>query len=64
MTKKEKMFHFLNGWSEASGADDMPDGAWQCVMMEGVEAYNEEEGTNYDPHEAWLEWCQWSAENE
>lgn len=49
---------FMDGWQEASGADEMPDGAWQCVMMEGVEAYNEDEKTNIDPHEGWLYWIE------
>jgi hypothetical protein len=49
---------FLDGWQEASGAEDMPDGAWQCVMMEGVEAYNTENNTKFDPHEGWLYWIQ------
>ena len=49
---------WMDGWQEASGAEDMPDGAWQAVMMSGVEAYNESEGTNIDPHEGWLYWVQ------
>lgn len=59
MKKKEEMFYFLNGWSEVSGADEMSDGAWQAVIMEGVEAFNEEEGTDFDPHEGWLAWVSW-----
>ena len=51
------LFGFLDGWCEASGADDMPDGAWQTVMMEGVEAFNEEENENVDPHDGWLAWA-------
>ena len=49
---------WLDGWQEASGADEMSDGAWQAVMMSGVEAYNEENDTNIDPHEGWLYWIQ------
>ena len=47
---------YLDGWQEASGADEMSDGAWQCVMMEGVDAYNKENNTKIDPHEGWLYW--------
>lgn len=52
LNQKEKdLFHFLTGWVEASGYTL---GAWQAVIMEGVEAFNEEEGTKFDPHEGFM----------
>jgi len=54
----KKFCYFMDGWQEASGADEMSDGAWQAVMEEGVAAHNEEEGTNFDTHEGWMYWIQ------
>ena len=54
----EAFCYFLDGWEGASGADEMSDGAWQCVMMEGVESYNKVNNTKIDPHEGWVYWIE------
>lgn len=34
--------------------DDAPDGAWQQLIEDAVEQYNEEKGSDFDSFEAWL----------
>jgi hypothetical protein len=63
MSKKKKQMDkpfcwWMDGWQEASGADEMSDGAWGAVMQEGVRAYNEDNKTNFDEHEGWLYWIE------
>lgn len=54
----DDLFYFLEGWADAAGIADISDGAAQCIMMEGVQAYDQENGTSHDPHDTWLEWIQ------
>ena len=49
---------WMDGYQDASGADEMPDGAWGAMMQEGVDLYNETEGTHIDSHEGWLYWIE------
>ena len=56
-SKEEELSEFavyMNGAME--GFDDLPDGAFFAVAQEMVEQYNEDMGTNLDPHEGMLQW--------
>jgi len=37
--------------------DDLPDGAWQAMIEDGVDAFNEDYGTVYDRNEGFLIYC-------
>jgi hypothetical protein len=41
---------FLEAWDN----DELPDGAWWAMLMEGVEAYNDEYDGDIDPHDGVL----------
>lgn len=46
----EKVFEFMKDFDD----DELPDGAWQAVLMDAVTYFNEAAGTSYDPFETWL----------
>lgn len=39
---------------EAYDHDDLPDGAWQAMIEDGVKAYNEEFGARIDPFDGFM----------
>ena len=53
---RKELCDFLDGWMDISGADDMPDGAWQAMCEEGVEAFNQEYGTHIDTNDGFHAW--------
>lgn len=55
----DELMWWINARDEI--AADMPDGAWEAMCKEGAIDYNEEYGTTYDEHDAWLAWMKWSA---
>lgn len=56
---KTALCAFLDGWMDDT--DDMPDGAWQCVAMDGVDVFNKEYGHSIDPHDGWMLWVKYRA---
>ena len=52
MNKEQK--EALADYLDAFNNDNLSDGAWQGVLMEGVEQFNEDMGLNIDPHEGFL----------
>lgn len=54
--QRDEFMSFMDGY--CSMAEDLPDGAWGETCKEGVVAFNKQYGTNYDPHEGWLLWCE------
>ena len=53
-TKRDALHDFLSGWE----LEDLADGAWWAFLEEGVVAFNREENTKFDPHEAVLTYIQ------
>lgn len=51
---KKRLFEFMESFDD----DELPDGAWQGMLMNAVDHFNESEGTKYDPHEMWLQYTQ------
>lgn len=49
------LLEFLDGWMMPMD-DDLPDGAWQAMVQEGVAAYNETYGTHIDTFDGWMAW--------
>ena len=43
---------------EAFDDDSLSDGAWMAMLQEGVRAWNEQNGTDLDEHDTWLEYVQ------
>lgn len=56
--KYDKRFHrvglvaFVSAWD----MDDLPDGAWQCMIEEGVQAWADEYGVSIDPNDGFHEY--------
>ena len=54
--KKKALFLFMEFYDDSSASD----GAWQAMLKDSVEFFNEENGTDYDPFDSWQEYIQWS----
>lgn len=52
---EEELIYFLDAQDEVFS--DLEDGSWSQAMQDSVDLFNDENGTNYDPYETWLEWC-------
>ena len=48
----------LFGFLQAFDDDDLPDGAWQAKIEDGVVAWNEDKGTNLSPFDTWVEYVE------
>jgi hypothetical protein len=59
---KEPLFHTMNAADGAAG--DEPDGAWQAILEDVVTFWNNEHGTDYDPHDTFHEWLNWNEERQ
>jgi len=46
----EGFLEFLEAWDD----DTLPDGAWQALLEEGVDAYNQEHDANIDSYEGFM----------
>jgi hypothetical protein len=57
MLKEDKQKKELFDYMEMFDDPDAPDGAWAAMLMEAVDRFNDDQGTNYDSHSAWLEYC-------
>lgn len=44
--------------------DDLPDGAWQCMIEDSVEMYNEANNTKYNPTDVFIYYCMLKQNNE
>jgi hypothetical protein len=49
-----ELFAFMSTFDDA----DAPDGAWQAMLEDAVRQYNEANGTDFDPFDAWLAYCE------
>lgn len=56
----EELYVFLS----AHDHDDLPDGAWQQMIMDAVVEWNEENGDSLDAFETWLTYCELKAERQ
>lgn len=56
----DQLYEFL----AAHDLDDLPDGAWQQMIMDAVVEWNEENGDNLDAFETWLTYCEQKAERQ
>lgn len=56
MNYPEDLFYFM----QVHDDDEAPDGAWQAMLEDAVQFYNEEHGTDYDSLEAFLAYLKWS----
>lgn len=54
MSKKQECFAYM----DAHNNQDAPDGAWQAMLEDAVEMFNEDHGTNFDSHDMFIEWAQ------
>jgi len=52
---KNDLFHYM----QANDDSDLPQGAWQAMLEDAVEAYNNQHGTNFDPYDMFMEYIQW-----
>jgi len=50
----------LNAFMEAHDNPNASDGAWQAMLEDAVVMYNEQNGTDYDPFDSWMEYIQGS----
>lgn len=48
----------LIGFLEAFDHDDLPDGAWQAMIEDGVEAYNKEFGAHIAPFDGFMAYAE------
>src|SRR6478752_9383488 len=58
LSNKQKLFNYM----ETHDDNDMPDGAWQAMLQGAVEEFNEDNGTNHDPYDMFLEYVEWSQQ--
>ena len=46
MSQSQEYYAFIHGYTE--WGEDLSDGVWMATLEEATEAFNKEEGTNYD----------------
>jgi hypothetical protein len=51
---KRSLFEYMELFDD----DDAPDGAWQAILEDAVETFNEANGTNYDPNDAFHDYIE------
>lgn len=59
---RESLYNFISGWME--GMDDLPDGAWQAVIEEGVEEFSKHYLIDIDSNDGFHEYLSAEQENE
>lgn len=55
---KQQLFDFM----EAFDDEDAPDGAWQAMLEDAVNEFNESQGTTFDSNDMFLEYVQRNAD--
>jgi len=55
---------FMHGTQDAMGADDMPDGAWWCMLEEAAALSNKEFELDYDTNDMTHAYLHWRSLNE
>tara|TARA_Y100001938_G_scaffold151203_1_gene247407 strand:+ start:23868 stop:24023 length:156 start_codon:yes stop_codon:yes gene_type:complete len=43
---------------DAHNHDDAPDGAWQGILENAVDIFNESEGTDFDSYDMFIMWVE------
>lgn len=56
---KQSLFYFM----QAHDHDDVSDGAWQAMLEDAVEMFNDQNNTAFDPHNMFHEYLQWRTNN-
>lgn len=59
-SKKEQLFLWMEDFDNA----ELPDGAWQAVLEDAVTTFNEENNTQFDPLDSFLEYVQWLSDKQ
>ncbi len=54
MSVNKELYDFLEAYDD----DSLPDGAWQALLMEGVEQFNIAYNKDIDPHEGFMAYVQ------
>jgi hypothetical protein len=53
--EKQKLFSYMQKFENKT----LSCGAWQQALEDSVEAFNEENGTDYDPLDMFLQYLNW-----
>ncbi|PJR06832.1 hypothetical protein [Sinorhizobium meliloti] len=54
----EMLFQFMECFDDP----DLPDGAWEMYLKEGIKQYNHLFNTDHEKHQAWLGYMQWKQD--